>query len=149
SRLHRKVELGTVSVGFFSGLGVDDFKISERPDFQAGTFVSSDHFAVRINWPALLLKKIVIHSVELKKPNVTIIREPDGVTYNFSDLMAGASTNGAPAPAASTPPPSSSGSAFSVLVVKAILTDGKLDFLDRSPKRQSIKVSDLNFTFRN
>lgn len=146
SRLDRQVELGSISVGLLSGVRVDDFKISERPDFTAGTFLSSDRFAVHIAWPALLAKKVLISNLELIKPRVTLIRNADGTTYNFSDL-ASPSDAPAAAPSDSSSQPKKSG--LDILVAKASLTDGNLSFLDRSTAAASIDIDRLNLAVRN
>src|SRR5262245_7337320 len=98
-QLHRQVKLGKISLGLWSGLGVDDFALSEAPDFSKGTFIVSKKFVVKPRLLPLLAKKVFIKDVELIGPEVTVVRYPDGKTYNFSSLT---NSSAEPAPAKKT-----------------------------------------------
>src|SRR5688572_20268075 len=87
AHLKREVTLGKVSVGIISGLDVADLKISEKPDFSKGTFVSSDRLTLRLAlWP-LVFKRVEVRELVLNHPVIQVVRREDGVTYNFSDLI--------------------------------------------------------------
>jgi hypothetical protein len=88
AHLHREVQVGDVSVGVLRGLVVSNLKISEAPDFSKGVFIASDQFSIRISlWP-LLFKRVEVNELSLVHPLVTVIRNADGKTFNFSDLMS-------------------------------------------------------------
>jgi hypothetical protein len=139
SRLGREVELGTVKVGLSSGIEVNGFKVSEMPTFENGTFVSSSRFVVQPLWPMLLAKKVVIQNIALDEPHVTVIRDANGDTFNFSDLIASTTTAPAAQSNAREKP------AFDVMVLKASLNRGRLNFIDNSPAQHSLVIDELNF----
>ena len=145
-RLKREVQIDRVSIGVLSGLSVSNLRISESPDFSKGTFLSSELFSLRISLPPLLMKKIVVRQLILKHPEVTIVRNADGKTFNFSDLTAAATTSApstAPAPSAKGEPP------FLLLVSRAELQKAVLHFIDRSPAQESLDINPLNLSIHN
>lgn len=150
AQLHRQVEVGAVSVGVVSGLHMTGLKISEKPTFAQGTFLSSDEFQLKVALLPLLSKSVVIRSVFLKKPDVTIIRLADGKTFNFSDLTETA----APVPPAKGNAPAASGSSepassLTLLVSRAEVQQGALKFVDRSPAKQSIDIRPFDLKLQN
>jgi uncharacterized protein involved in outer membrane biogenesis len=143
-KLHREVRLGEVRLGIFSGISIDDFALSEAPTFKQGTFVESGNFTLKFQLAPLLKKKVVIDQIVLDAPKVRIIRESDGKTFNFSDLVA-ASTE--PAPQAAAPQPASGAEAPMALTIsRAVLSKGKIEFIDRSQERMKVVVSPIDLT---
>lgn len=55
-QLHRQVKLGKISLGLWTGLSVENFELSESPDFSKGTFISSEKIVVRPRLLPLLAK---------------------------------------------------------------------------------------------
>ncbi len=146
AQLHRQVKLGDVSVSLFTGLGISNFSLSEAPDFSAGTFVSSEKFVVVPRLLPLLQKKVFIKELELVKPQVNVVRNADGKTFNFSSLTATSSTtvtSTASAPAEQAPSP------LAFLVSKMTLSSGHISFVDKSPAAQSTDIDNLDLTIRN
>src|SRR5208282_6810697 len=70
-----------------TGLSVSDLKISESPNFSKGTFLSSDQFSLRLALLPLVFRKIEVRQLVLTHPVVQIVRNADGKTFNFSDLI--------------------------------------------------------------
>ena len=138
--LHRQARVGGVSIGLFSGLAVSDFALSEKPDFKAGTFLESEAFILKFQIRPLLRKKIVIDRVELVSPKVTVIRNADGRTFNFSDLLheerKPAVARKEEAPAAPSP--------LSLTVAEAVISKGKVRFEDRSPKKLKLDLDPID-----
>lgn len=169
THLKREVSIGEVSVGVVSGLSVSDLKISEAPNFSKGTFVSSDQFIIKVALLPLLFKKVVVDQLILSHPVITIVRHPDGKTFNFSDLtgepqapspLAGEGREGGKSVKANPPPQSSpargeealSKSAepsLSLLVSHAEISKGIIHFIDQSPAKQSADIDPLNLKVKN
>src|SRR6266480_3059256 len=75
--LKREVQIGDVSVGILSGLSVSDLKISEAPDFAHGTFLSSEHFSVRLALIPLIYRDVIVRQIILRHPVIQVIRYAD------------------------------------------------------------------------
>src|SRR5262245_6074959 len=71
AKLHRQMSLGVLSIDLIQGLQISDFKLSESPDFSKGIFISSEKFVVHPRLLPLLFKKVIIHKIELIKPQVS------------------------------------------------------------------------------
>jgi hypothetical protein len=97
-QLGREVRLEHIGLGL-RGLSLTGLRVSESPDFAAGTFVSVERFRVRPSWRALLRKKLVVSSVSAEGMKLVLLKGADGA-FNFSSLAAAAPAPGAPAPAA-------------------------------------------------
>ncbi|MGQ0644111.1 MAG: DUF748 domain-containing protein [Elusimicrobiota bacterium] len=136
--LNREMRLESASVGLARGLVLEGFELSERPDFSAGTFVSSRRAAAKPFLLPLLAGRVVVKSVELAEPKVSVVRFADG-TFNFSDIA------GSTEPAAGAPAEEKS-EGVSLLVQRFILRDGSASFEDRSPDGINIAARDLNLT---
>jgi hypothetical protein len=155
TQLHREVRLGTVSVSLLSGLSVSDLKVSEYPDFSKGTFLSSDQFSIRLSLPPLLFRKIIVRQLALRHPVITIVRYPDGKTYNFSSLIkpSTAPVSAAAAPAASAPAkkpaPATPEPSLALLVSNASLDNGVVHFVDHSRAAQSMDIDSINVKLGN
>ncbi len=132
--LHRDMELKDISIGLVNGLVLEGFKLSERPDFSAGTFVSSERLAVKPFLLPLLRSEVVIRSVELDAPKIRVTRYADG-TFNFSDI---AGSTGTKSPDESGP--------VKLFVNHVRIAKGAVGFEDKSPARMNLGVSDLNLS---
>lgn len=129
-RLGRQLEVGSASLGFYSGLQIHDVRLSDRPNFQQGTFVASRHFVVKFAlWP-LLRKQLIIREIAFVNPQVRVVREADEKTYNFSDLLASSTT--APTTTVAPPPPATAtggGIPLSLVISRARLVNGSVEYL--------------------
>ncbi len=140
--LHRKLEVGDVSLGLMSGLTLSSMRLSEKPDFSAGEFVKADAFTLRFElWP-LLRKRAVIRELRLDGLRAHIVLERDG-RYNFQDLMGAsggaASSSASPGPAAALPV---------ALLIDSVRVTGGLVYEDRIARAKST-VGDLDASIKN
>jgi AsmA protein len=142
-QLHRKVAVGRVDIGLFSGVALQDIKIQQR-EAEVG-FLSTESVQLHYQlWP-LLQKKVVVDQITLVGPQLTIRKNSDG-TFNFSDLFGKEKKETGPVaqlqpPAAppvqvaapQTPVKSSSqGSALALLVSSVSIEKGQVTFIDES-----------------
>lgn len=123
--LQRKVELGAISVGLFTGISLTDFAIKEA-DGQTD-FVKAEALVLTYDLLPLLQKTVVISEVRLDRPFVRIHRDKSGA-FNFDSLpMVAAKKKGQEPPAVqpgSTP----------ITVKKAVLREAKLVVSDETGK---------------
>jgi len=84
--LHRKVELGNISLSLLRGPGakVQDITIFEQD--RSNLFVQVKGIVARVKLLPLLSKKVEVAKILLNKPVVTIKRDREGV-WNFGDLL--------------------------------------------------------------
>jgi hypothetical protein len=151
--LHRQVRIGDVSLSLFSGLKLSEVEVSERPDFQRGTFLTAEALYVQPQILPLFSRKLYVDVIELHKPAISVVREKDGVTFNFSDLTG---TSSAPVPAVTTStlpsqsaPTTASPSPFAFLVSKAVIEKGQIAFVDHSTAAISATLSNVDLSVRN
>ncbi|MBL0059520.1 MAG: AsmA family protein [Elusimicrobia bacterium] len=121
ARLGRQVEIAGANVSLVRGLELEGVRISESPDFSAGTFVEVGRARILPRLLPLLSHRILVRSIDLERPRVRVHRAADG-TFNFSDL--------AQAPAG--PPGSGGGTAraMELLIARAALTEGEFTLED-------------------
>jgi len=95
--LGRKVHIGSMDVGLFTGITVRDFSVKE--DDGKTDFLSTREFVLRYNlWP-LLQGAVVVSKVRLDEPRVCILRDKQG-RFNFESLafLAEGEENAEPEP---------------------------------------------------
>lgn len=148
-RLGRQLEMGTASIGLYSGLRIEDLRLSERPNFETGTFIGSHDFALKFAWLPLLKKQLVIREIRLDRPQVRIVQEADGRTYNFSDLVTPSPTASVPAPAplAKTEGQGGRGLPLSLVISRARLTNGSIAYVKKQvggKAPQVVKLEPIN-----
>jgi AsmA protein len=81
--LGRKVHIGSIDVGLFTGITVSDVSVKEADG--KTDFLSTGEFVLRYNlWP-LLQGKVVVSKVRLGEPRVCILRDKQG-RFNFESL---------------------------------------------------------------
>lgn len=102
-QLGREVRLTRIDAGL-TGLHLQGLEISERPNFDAGTFVSVETFSVRPSWRALLQKKLVIVSATADGLKVNVVKSADGA-YNFSTLASSGTAAASSGKSAEESPP--------------------------------------------
>ena len=99
--LGRKVTVGNLSLSLWSGsLAADNIEIADDPSFETKPFVKAQALNVGVNMvPLIFSKTLEIRNITLTKPQVTLLRTPDG-KWNFSSIgSAGAAPAGSEAPA--------------------------------------------------
>ncbi|MDH5174177.1 MAG: AsmA family protein, partial [Elusimicrobiota bacterium] len=140
--LRRQVEMESISVGL-RGLRVKDFKISEKPSFDKGTFVEAGQFQIRPKLLPLLKKQISISEVTLISPKINVIRNVDG-SFNFGDLMVKKLTEAKKEEKG--PPAKVKPIAFSFLVSKVSISGGEVKFVDRTPQKLSADLKNIDLS---
>lgn len=88
-QLHRQVQIGKVGLNLFKGIVIKDVRISDRPNFKKGTFISCKAFVFKYDLWKLLQRKLVIKKLVLEQPEIFVKRyiENKKVVFNFSDLL--------------------------------------------------------------
>lgn len=145
--LHRDMQLRDISIGLVNGLVLDEFKLSERPDFSAGTFVASRRLAVKPFLLPLLRGRVIIKSIELGEPEIHVTRYADG-TFNFSDIAGStvpARDRAGLADGANAQTTDNSGP-VKLFVNHVSIVKGSLTFEDKSPERMNLGVKDLDLS---
>lgn len=132
-RLGRPVTLGDMELKVFPlAFRVEKVAIAEDPAFgPRKDFAEADELYVTAAlWP-LLHGNLEIHSLELNRPRIELVRNAGGV-WNYASLgPAAPNAAGAPAAAPAAPesaPPPATGSAFSLAELK--ITDGLVAITD-------------------
>ena len=147
-RLNRPVQLGELSLGVFPiRVEANNVVIGDDPNFHSNApFAKVSQLDVSVNLLPLLRKEVEVNSLELKRPEIELIRNMQGA-WNFSTIAS------APAPPAAQPskpqqpqakpaptqpaPPQSAGFTLGELKI----TDGQIAVTDYQ-KHQSRAVYD-------
>ncbi len=149
-RLGRPVTLGQMHLRLLPPrFRVENVSIGEDPRFGTGPFAQAQNLYVSVKLLPLLQKQLEIKSLELGRPRIELIRNPQGV-WNFASLgqttpsqaqpakpQPPAPPKPAPAPAQATP--NAPGQALSLDHLK--ITDGTVALTDEQ-KHQSRAVYD-------
>jgi AsmA protein len=101
-KLGRQVALGQMSLSLFPpSFQVADVMIGENPSFNTGRpFAAAEKLAVSVKLLPLLHKQVEIKSLELDRPRIELVRNPQG-EWNFATL----GQESKPAPAKNVPAP--------------------------------------------
>lgn len=119
-RLGRQIEIADARISLWHGLELKGIRLSEASSFSAGTFFEADRVRVLHRWLPLLSRHIMVRSIDIDRPRVTIRRSAEGL-FNFADLekSTGPTENGGEAP-----------SPVLFLISRAALSDGEIVFQD-------------------
>src|SRR6185437_1327028 len=99
--LGRKVTVGNLKLSLISGsLAADNIAIADDPAFSNQPFVKADALNVGVNlMPLIFSKTLEVRDITLTRPQVSLMRTPQG-KWNFSTLGSkSGETNTQPAPA--------------------------------------------------
>ncbi len=121
AKLGRQIDIADAQIGLWHGLELKGLRISEFPTFSSGNFIQVENVRIQPRWIPLLSRKIMVRSIDVDRPSVTIRRSTEG-TFNFADLTAlppGAKT----APGATAAP-------TLFLISRATLSEGEILFQD-------------------
>jgi len=104
--LNRKVDIGSINAGLFSGISIKDFSIKEMDGI--ADFVTTKAFVLNYDLLPLLKKKLLINEIRLDKPTIRIHRDAEG-KFNFASLAVLSKKTATPPANATektaTPPP--------------------------------------------
>src|SRR5437879_13381083 len=113
--LGRKVQLGNISLSFFSGsLSAENLAIGDDPKFSSAPFLTAKSLNVGVEMmPLIFSKTLNVTGVTIASPQVTLLRNAAGV-WNYSSLGASAAKSQAKEAQAEKPAGSSNATEFSV-----------------------------------
>jgi hypothetical protein len=156
AKWHREAQIGDIGISLF-GLSVERLRLSEKPNFAAGTFLYVENVRVRWSYLPLLRHQFALSDILLVEPQVNLVRMGDGKTLNISDLME--STHQPQAlrteatevqwAAVGVQPSSTDHAAWSWYIQGIRLKEGTIRFEDRSPARQSTALNKINLTLKD
>jgi uncharacterized protein involved in outer membrane biogenesis len=124
ARLGRQVEIADAQLSLLGGMVLKGIRVSEAPTFSAGTFVEVDSVRILPRLIPLLSRQIIVRSIELNRPRLTVRRSSEGI-FNFDDLLTPPRQPSAQEKSAPTPV---SWSKF--LISRATLTEGEITYVD-------------------
>lgn len=165
SALGRDVTVGNLKLSLWSGsLGADNISIADDPAFSKTPFVKADALNVGVNiFPLIFSRTLEVRNITLKRPQVILLRKPDGV-WNFSSIgnqTSGATPSSEPKPAAAESKPATATSesaseqslAQNFSVRELSIKDGQITVEDtNAPSRAHVyrnvdlTAKDLSFT---
>jgi AsmA protein len=146
--LGRSVKLGDLSLSFFSAsLVAKDLSVADDPNFNAAPFLTAKEIRIGVLlWPLIFSRKVNLQSIQIKSPQITLIRAVNG-TWNFSSI----SRLPANAVVADAPSGISKGSAteFSVLTVGRIFIEDGRAVIASLPRGQPSVYEHINLSVRD
>ncbi len=120
----RKVAIDAINVSIFSGISVQGLHLKEKDG--AKDFVAAREFVLKYDLMSLLSKKLVINSIQLVDPALSVTRDDNG-RFNFDDIIehmkAGKKSE-------EPKPESSGGIPFSIIADKIGISNAKVEFAD-------------------
>ncbi len=141
SMLGRPVKVGNLSLSIFSGsMEADQLSIAEDPKFGNAPFVQASTLRVGVELlPLIFSKRLDITNLRIDHPQITLLRDRDGV-WNFSSLGNQSAKTAEKAPGSES---------ANVNVAKLDLTDGTVTLVSNTGKRKPIVYDKVNVTMRN
>ncbi len=123
SALHRKVELGTMRLQIFSGLGagVEKVVVHNKEGWESPALLSAEKISIKVAFWPLLSRRIEVRKVVLDGVALTVERSPSGA-LNVDDFLSAGSRDSAPA---------SQTAAAALLVSRIEIDRGRALFVDR------------------
>ena len=160
--LGRNVTVGNLSLSLWSGsLAADNIAIADDPAFANAPFVKADALNVGVNViPLIMSKTLEIRNITLQKPQVVLLRKPDG-KWNFSTLgnqagqtaspQANSAASSAPASSGSTAPQSQSEQSLAqnFSVGELNIKDGQISIADTNKPGKAHAYSNVDLTVKN
>lgn len=126
-QLGKDVQLQGLRYHFPSGFEIRKLAVVEKGTFNGEQSFYVENVSLQLNLPALLAKKIVITSLDIKNPQIIIRKLRGRVTHALSPSLP------PPPGAAQSAPPSaapSKGQAFSFLIERMKVREGYLRWID-------------------
>ena len=146
--LGRPVEIGKIQaqMGWGVSVEVSGLTIADDPAFSAKPFLAANDVSIDVEFFPLLLGEAKVTRLELIKPDIRIVMNPDG-DLNVSTI--GSSAEDAHRKSTRAPNPHKR-SSLAELSIKALsVEDGKIYFNDLGEKATPIHVRHLDFDVTN
>ena len=83
--LKREVTIGKVSFNIFTGIGIEDFRIGNKPGFSKKPFIKADKIELKYDLQSLFKGKIIIDKAAIIGPAILV--EQKKADSNYSDLI--------------------------------------------------------------
>lgn len=124
------------------GFSAQEFRIADNPRFAATPIVRAKELKLGVSLLQLLLGRIVVNSLTFQAPEFQIITDERGL-LNLSE-MAVQKKESRPFPSMRVTPPERKMLSVSFLVSQIKMTNGRIDFIDRSVKEPAeIRVKNV------
>src|SRR5499427_7911996 len=151
--LGRQVALGDMHLSLFPPrFRVQNPAISDDPRFSKDVaFVKAQELDVSVKLLPLLHKDVQIHSVNLQRPVVSLIKNAAG-TWNFASLATTQPEQSAPQPSEPQPqkaPPASGNEQQQFALNNLTITDGQISVLDQSKAKTPSLYDHIDVTVKN
>jgi AsmA protein len=157
SALGRPVKVGNLSLSILSGsVEANQLSIADDPKFSSAPFIQAKSLKVGVElMPLIFSKQLNVTHLTIEHPEITLLRNREGV-WNFSSLgnqsagnQAAGSPATAPAKAADTPSSAPASTPANVHVAKLDLTDGTISLGSISGKRKPVVYDQVNIGIRD
>jgi AsmA protein len=148
SALGRPVKVGNLGLSIFSGsVEADQLAIADDPKFSSAPFLQAKTLQVGVElMPLIFSKQLNVTNLRIEHPQITLLRDRDGV-WNFSSLgnqHGSQSTQPAKAPPQKTPV-----APANVNIAKLDLTDGTITLGSTTGQGNPIVYDKVNVAVRN
>lgn len=141
--LNRKITVGDIDIGLFSGISLNDFAIKEAD--QKGDFVKCREFVLKFKLLPLLSKRVVIDELRLVSPAIRLERGPDD-KFNFESI----GKKEAPEALKEEKPDETEGLPISLTINKIAIHDAKFSLTDSMKKLPDLKsTADINISIKS
>lgn len=155
-QLNRPVQLGQLSLHLIPvRITADNVVIGDDPNFHSNVaFAQVAQLDVSVKLFPLLHKDVEIESLELKRPQIELIHNQQGV-WNFSTIAESPSNAPANAPAKQPPPQSpkssqpSGGGAPQISLGELKITDGQIAVTDQQKRQARALYDHIDITLKN
>ena len=158
--LGRDVTVGNLKLSLWTGsLAADNIAIADDPSFSKTPFVKAEALNVGVNvFPLIFSKTLEVRNITLSRPQVVLLRKPDGV-WNFSSI-GNQATQGSTAPvakpasapqSASTAPKSASEQSLAqnFSVGELSIKDGQISVADTNAPSRVRVYNNVDLTVKN
>ena len=160
SALGRDVTVGNLKLSLWTGsLAADNIAIADDPSFSKTAFVKAEALNVGVNvFPLIFSKTLEVRNITLNRPQVVLLRKPDGV-WNFSSI-GNQATQGSTAPVAkpASAPKSASAApetaseqslAQNFSVGELSIKDGQISVADTNAPNRARVYNNVDLTVKN
>ena len=139
-RLGRPVSLGTMHVSFLPpAFRVDNLKVGENPSFGSGQFATAQELYVTAKFWPLLHGDVQISSLDLRRPDINLIRNSQGV-WNFETIGQ---------PSAPQQPAQKPGKPGQFQLASLKITDGTIAVTDQQKNQPRAVYDHIDASLKN
>lgn len=147
--LQRKVDVGAVDVGLFSGIHLTKLSIQTKDG--ESTLLSAENIELSYGFMALFRGELLLGQILIKDPQLRLVRETDG-RLNIDDLFVGQSSRSEVSGSETGANPEDASGEIPILIKQFSLQGGTLQFIDRKLNNKSpyrYRLENLNVEIDN